>query len=74
MRETTYLIFGETVCFVGGAALVLLFVGAIVCLAAEVWIFARDRWLRIVKVEKLLLEFNKRRAEFEAWLADRGSA
>ena len=73
MSEKAYIVFGETVCFVGGAALALLFVGAIFCLAAEVWIFARDRWFRIIKVEKLLLEFNKCRTEFEAWLADGGT-
>lgn len=73
MSDLTYQVFGKAVCFVGGVALALLFVGAIVCLAAEVWIFARDRWLRITKVEKLILEFNKRRAEFEVWLADGGT-
>jgi len=72
MSETAYIVFGETVCFVGGASLALLFVGAIVCLAAEVWIAARDKWFRIIKAEKLIMEFNKRRTEFESWLAEMG--
>lgn len=73
MSEKAYQIFGESVCFVGGVALALLFIGAVLCIAAAVWEMARDEWLRIIKVEKLILKFKRHRAEFEAWLAERGA-
>lgn len=73
MSETIYLVFGKTLCIVGGVAIALLFVGVIACLAAEVWIVARNKWFCIIKVEKLLIELNKHRAEFEEWLDEKGN-